>query len=138
MRNPKWTRDELILALDLYFKIDASYIDSKNKDVIELSKILNNLPIHKKESKDDVFRNPTGVSMKLRNFQSIDPRYRSGLPNGARLDKVIWDEFENDRKRLQGIAKNIKDAVKYLNTIDENDTKNLDDSDDFPEGKVLY
>ncbi len=29
MRNPKWHRDEIILALDLYFKIDPGQIHAR-------------------------------------------------------------------------------------------------------------
>ena len=45
MRNPKWHRDEIILALDLYFSADRGSIDDKNKKIIELSRVLNKLPL---------------------------------------------------------------------------------------------
>jgi len=46
MRNPKWHRDEIILALDLYFKIEPGQVSARNPKIIELSEILNRLPIH--------------------------------------------------------------------------------------------
>ena len=45
MRNPKWHRDEIILALDLYFDKDLGTISSKNPKIIALSELLNKLPI---------------------------------------------------------------------------------------------
>ena len=30
MRNPKWYRDELILALDLYFKLEPGQMHARN------------------------------------------------------------------------------------------------------------
>lgn len=68
MRNPAWTRDELILALSLYFKLDHSDISSSNPRIIHLSEILNRLPIHHDRPNQAVFRNPNGVAMKLSNF----------------------------------------------------------------------
>ena len=61
MRNPKWTRDELILALDLYFRCPPSKTNKDNKDIIALSDLLNSLPIHPQKSEYDKFRNPNGV-----------------------------------------------------------------------------
>ena len=38
-RNRRWSREELVIALDLYFKIGASY--KTHPDVIDLSERLN-------------------------------------------------------------------------------------------------
>lgn len=45
-RNPPWERDELILALDLYFQHKPTSISKAHATVVELSNILNQLPIH--------------------------------------------------------------------------------------------
>jgi hypothetical protein len=45
-RNPTWERDELILALDLYFQLERSVPDDSEPEVIALSELLNELPIH--------------------------------------------------------------------------------------------
>ena len=46
MRNPKWYRDEVILALDLYYDLKSGEMNSNNPEVIKLSELLNRLPIH--------------------------------------------------------------------------------------------
>ena len=46
MRNPKWHRDEVILALDLYYDLESGQMNSNNPEVIKLSELLNHLPIH--------------------------------------------------------------------------------------------
>ena len=46
MRNPKWERDEIILTLNLYFDKNRGSLDSNNPKIIELSELLNKLPIH--------------------------------------------------------------------------------------------
>lgn len=43
MRNPKWIRDEVVLALDLYFQLEPGQIHSKNPLIIKLSELLNEL-----------------------------------------------------------------------------------------------
>ena len=36
MRNPKWTRDELILALDFYFRCPPLKTSKDNHEIVEL------------------------------------------------------------------------------------------------------
>ena len=36
-KNPNWTRDELILALDLYFRFGRQQLESAHPEVIKLS-----------------------------------------------------------------------------------------------------
>ena len=40
VRPPKWHRDEIIIALQLYHRIEAREMDSKNPKIIEVSEIL--------------------------------------------------------------------------------------------------
>ncbi len=74
-RNPKWHRDEIILALDLYSRLQPGQISATNPDIQELSTILNQLPIHDARPDEAKFRNSNGVSLKLSNFLTIDPDY---------------------------------------------------------------
>ena len=59
-RNPNWARDELILALDLY--LQEGQLDVSHPKVIELSNLLNSLPIHTDRLNNEKFRNPNGVA----------------------------------------------------------------------------
>ncbi len=90
-RNPPWTREELILALELYLR--AGLLDDHSAEVQQLSEALKDLAFVQKED-PDVFRNPNGVAMKLANFAALDPNYKGkGLTSGGRLDKEIFEEF---------------------------------------------
>ena len=60
-RNPVWSRDELILALDLYMRHRPSFPDDKHPDVIELSTFLNRLATSATTTSDN-FRNANGVA----------------------------------------------------------------------------
>ena len=67
MRNPKWHRDEVILALDLYYDLKSGEMNSNNPEVIKLSELLNRLPIHTNRPDQEKFRNANGVNLKLGN-----------------------------------------------------------------------
>jgi len=90
-RNPPWSREELILALELYLR--AGLLDDHSAEVQQLSEALKDLAFVQKED-PEVFRNPNGVAMKLANFAALDPNYKGkGLTSGGRLDKEIFEEF---------------------------------------------
>jgi 5-methylcytosine-specific restriction enzyme A len=134
-RNPPWQRDELILALDLYFKHSPSHISTSHPAVIELSHILNSLPIHREKPDGVPFRNPNGVYMKLCNFLRLDPSYKGkGLERGGKLEEEIWEEFANDKDLLKSVAQGIVQGIQTtpIEPLIE------DEEDEFPEGRVLY
>lgn len=76
MRNPKWHRDEIILALDLYFSTNRGSIDKNNPRIIELSHMLNRLPLFPDRPDEMKFRNVNGVVYKLSNFLPFDEGYK--------------------------------------------------------------
>jgi 5-methylcytosine-specific restriction protein A len=95
-RNPNWTRDELILALDLYMRHRPAVLGNTSADVIELSEILNRLA-HAGRDRAPTHRNANGVAMKLLNFRPFDPDYtasgRAGPHHTSRGDEQVWREF---------------------------------------------
>ncbi len=83
MANKLWTREELIIAFNLYCKIPFGKIHISNPKVIELSKLIG--------------RTPSAVSWKLVNFASLDPQLQArgikGASNRSKKDEEIWNEF---------------------------------------------
>lgn len=142
MRNPKWHRDEVILALDLYFKTEPGQIHARNPEVVELSEILNKLPIHEEIPDKVKFRNPNGVGLKLSNFLAIDPNYDGkGMESYSKLDKEVFDEFANNQSVLSSIASKIKKAATNSNLgIKLYKIEDDEDEETFTvkEGKVIY
>jgi 5-methylcytosine-specific restriction protein A len=135
--NPTWARDELILALDLYFQHPPTSIGKAHPAVIELSEVLNSLPIHGDTKGFVKFRNPNGVYMKMCNFLRFDESYTGkGLSKGSQGEEAVWKEFASDRGRLRMVANAIRagltspDAAKESLGAEEED-------EGFPEGKVL-
>jgi putative restriction endonuclease len=81
-----WTREELIIAFNLYCKIPFSKTVKTNPQVIAVANLIG--------------RTPSSVAFKLGNFGSFDPELKKrgivGLTNAGKLDKEIWDEFNAD------------------------------------------
>ena len=89
-RNPPWQRDELILALDLYFRHRPDTIGKAHPEVTALSELLNALPIHPDRPDQKKFRNVYGTYMKLCNFLALDPAYQGkGLVASGKLERAV-------------------------------------------------
>jgi len=140
-RNPKWQRDELILALDLYFQLEPGQIHARNPLVVELSTTLNKLPIHGDKEEYENFRNPNGVGLKLSNLLALDESYAGkGMDRFSKLDKEVFAEFKDKRELLGKLANAIK--LSAINPEIRNEILNLpediDDDAKVKEGGLLY
>ena len=139
-RNPAWSRDELILALDLYFFNPTSPPSKHSREVIELSRVLNRMGSTLGSGGMVDFRNPNGVYMKMMNFRRFDPEYTSGgrvgLTRGNKEEELVWNEFANDRSHLSKIAAAIRTAIDGAD-IELSKTPDDDNWMEAPEGRVL-
>ncbi|MBK8990091.1 MAG: HNH endonuclease [Chloroflexi bacterium] len=85
-----WTYDELLLALNLYYKIPFGQFHQHNPKVIDLAKLIN--------------RTPSSVAMQLSNFASLDPYHQSrgisGLRPPGKLAQEIWIDMQNNWEDL--------------------------------------
>lgn len=139
MKSPSWHRDEIILALDLYQTLDSKDMTKSNPMVIELSELLNKLPIHEKNIQGERFRNTNGVQLKLSNFKAIDPNFDGkGMSGYSKKDKEVFFEFAGKDEDLHTIASQIKLAIsdKDINC----QLSQIEDDEDYSakEGKVIY
>lgn len=75
-RNPTWSRDELILALDLYLRHRERLPDSDDAEIVGLSQTLNSL-FGEQANDAALFRNRNGVYTKLATFRAVDPLHIS-------------------------------------------------------------
>ncbi|MBQ8707820.1 MAG: HNH endonuclease [Succinivibrionaceae bacterium] len=94
----KWTREETILAFDLYCKISFGKISSTNPLVRELAEIIG--------------RTPGSVSLKMCNLAALDPMLRqrgvSGMKHGSLLDQEVFQEFCDSWEELSYEAQKIR------------------------------
>lgn len=97
MAQNLWTKDELILAFNLYLKLPFGKLHSGNTEIIHLAGLMG--------------RTPSSVAMRLNNFASVDPYHQNrgikGLEGGKKQVQPIWDEFINDTEELVFLSENI-------------------------------
>lgn len=89
-RSDTWTREQLIMALNVYCKIPF-------KDVKEWHPIIQKYaPL--------IGRTPVALKMKVGNFGRFDPILKAkgivGLSNGSKAEEPIWDEFWGNSEKL--------------------------------------
>jgi putative restriction endonuclease len=116
MSRKNWSREELILAFNLYCKTPFGRIHLHNPDIIALAKILG--------------RTPSAVSWKLANFARLDPSLKKravlGASHGGKGDLEIWDEFSQDWESLSFeserlLAEMTGKSIEQIANIDENE-----------------
>lgn len=114
-KKTNWSRDELILALDLYMAHRTSPPVKNSASIISLSKLLGSMGRAEGHRQVENYRNANGVYMKLMNFRSLDPLYtgdgKVGLAKGGKEEKVVWSLFAEFPERLQATAKAIRAAL---------------------------
>jgi predicted HNH restriction endonuclease len=109
-RNEPWSRDELILALELYLTNPASPPGKSSKEVRELSSLLNRLAeqLNRGGTHATTYRNANGVYMKMMNFRRFDPAFTAsgkvGLTRGNKDEAIVWNEFSADGQKLGQVA----------------------------------
>lgn len=87
MKHRAWTKEETMLAINLYCKLPFGKMHHANPDVVALAKLIG--------------RSPNSVALKLGNIACLDPDLpRKGLSNYTRLDCDTWEEFSADWERL--------------------------------------
>jgi putative restriction endonuclease len=116
-----WTKEESVLAINLYCKIPFGQMHSRNAEVMELATLID--------------RSPSSVARKLGNFASFDPKLKErgvrGLENVSKLDKQIWQDYMHDwdeqfieSEKL--LAKKKHTTIEQLNYIDLDNLKDVE------------
>jgi predicted restriction endonuclease len=107
-----WSRDELIIAMNLYCKLTFGQFHKRNPIIIEVAQKLG--------------RTPSSLTMKLCNLASFDPAQQArgitGLRGASKADKEIWDEFINNWEKL-GIKSEEKFQELFASPISTRETQ---------------
>ncbi len=86
----KWTREHLLIALNLYYKLPFGSFDRDNAVVKEIAAKMG--------------RTSNSLAMKLCNLASLDPVQRArgikGLDGASKQDRLMWDEFRINSSTL--------------------------------------
>lgn len=85
-----WSRNEFILALNLYYKLPFGKLHTRTPEVQKLAKLLD--------------RTASSIALRLTNFAACDPYIiatgRKGMTAGKEQCLPYWNEFANDRENL--------------------------------------
>jgi putative restriction endonuclease len=105
----RWTRDELLVALNLYHKLNFGQLHARHPAIIALAKKLG--------------RGANSVAMKLCNFASLDPALKlrgiKGLEGASSLDRQVWNEFHENLNESVPVS---EEALRNLFEVDDNST----------------
>ena len=97
----RWTRDQLLIVLNLYHKLRFGQFDSRQPVIIDIARRLG--------------RTPSSVAMKLSNLASLDPALQlrgiHGLKGASNLDREMWDEFHANPAELVPLSQEQFDAL---------------------------
>lgn len=109
----EWTKEETIVAFNVYCKVPFKNSSKTNPTVIKYAKILG--------------RSPSALNMKIGNFGRLDPNLRAkgivGLGHGSKMEEIVWNEFANNPEKLAYesellIAKFAKKGIEETSEID--------------------
>ncbi len=120
MPRRDWTRNELIIAFNLYCRIPFGRIHLRNPEIIDLANALG--------------RTPSSVSWKLANFARLDPTLQKrnirGASHGSKAEEEIWNEFHRNWDSLAFESQRLLAELKHL------PPEALISLEEFPEGRT--
>lgn len=97
----RWTREQLLIVLNLYHKLRFGQFDARQPVIIDLA--------------NRIGRTPGAVAMKLSNLASLDPALKlrgiKGLDGASNLDEAMWEEFHANPSDLVPLSQERFDAL---------------------------
>ncbi|MEU3183098.1 HNH endonuclease [Streptomyces sp. NPDC006923] len=138
-RSPDWTRDEIILACDLAMANGWKRLEFDDPRVVELSALLQTMPIHPEELRNELFRNPNGVARKTVDITCRHPSYTGKPTNGNALDVEVMNDFLARPAEMTEAARLIRQGIATGELQSFAPTEDEEFGDDFsaPEGRLL-
>lgn len=121
MTKNNWTKEETIVAFNVYCKIPFKDSSKTNPIVIRFAELLG--------------RSPSALNMKIGNFGRLDPDLRRqgivGLANGSKLEQEVWDEFHGNWEKLSF------ESERIILKLETSQNLQLDGGTETDLGKVL-
>ena len=93
----KWTREHMLIALNVYDKLPFGKFDKGNRLIIDLAKRMG--------------RTSNSLAMMLSNFASCDPFHKArgvkGLPGITPKGRMMWEEYRTDHDELAPLGEEL-------------------------------
>lgn len=116
-KSNNWTREETIVAFNVYCKIPFKSSSKTNPTIIKYANIIG--------------RSPSALNMKVGNFGRLDPELKKlgivGLGNGSKLDEIIWNEFNGNWEDL------VFESEKIIAKLKGENIEQIIEIENFPE-----
>lgn len=89
-KRNNWSREETIIAFNVYCKVPFKNSSKTNPIIIKYAKIIG--------------RSPSALNMKVGNFGRLDPELKKqgivGLTHGSKIEEEVWEEFNGNWEKL--------------------------------------
>ena len=117
-----WSREETILAFELYCRTPFGRIHSSNPEIIELANLIG--------------RTSGSVALKMSNLARFDPELQkrniTAMPHGSKMDEIVFEEFSKDWQELSYQAQIIR---AQLQNKDVAEIVDIEDIESIPPGE---
>ena len=108
-KNNIWTREETIVAFYVYCIIPFASSSKTNPIIIDYANMIG--------------RSPSALNMKIGNIGRLDPELKKkniiGLTHGAKMEELVWEEFNKDRENL------VFEAEKIIEKLTNKSVENI-------------
>lgn len=124
MPKNNWTKNETIVAFNVYCKVPFKKSSKTNPIIIKYANIIG--------------RSPSALNMKIGNLGRLDPELKkagiTGLVNGSKLEEIVWNEFHGNWDELAF------QSEKIIANFQGKEIDKLYEIEEFPEGsdKMRY
>lgn len=135
-RRLDWEREELILACDLVARNGWRQIAATDPRVIELSGLLQRLPLHPASERRPDFRNVNSVARKTADIATNRPGHTGRPTNSGMPTKRVIAEFIAQPDVMHDLAESIRNAA-ARGDFDQLTTPVPDEDDGAEEGRLL-
>jgi hypothetical protein len=96
-----WSRQQLLVAFDLYCRLPFGKLHHRNPEIIRWANLIG--------------RTPSALAMKLTNIASLDPKItesgRRGLRGASSADRAMWDEMNADWSSFASASRQAREAI---------------------------
>lgn len=132
MASASFTRDEVILALDVLYSSENGRVYEDSEEMADLSALLNRLPIHPVQGRRADFRNPHGFTNQINLFRTAMRTGNRSSNLGIKFVEIAM-EFEGKLDELHEIAQAIRRNEECFSL----EYGSISEDIGFPEGILL-
>lgn len=136
-RQLSWLEAELVLACDLMVRNDWKHVRATDPRAVELSKLLQTLPLYPPELRQHNFRNPNSVQHKTYDIETRLSHYKGERKKGGKLDGEVLQAFLDRPDEMQAEAEAIRAGLTTGEFVDLPTGSDLDEEEATREGRLL-